>query len=114
MTELERSMVRIERLFEELRDQLLAVCHESAKSQQRDWARAEHFFSASKRVDELRRTVLHSATEPDDPTSGRLAASESESSIQARDRTGRRKSKKDYPKYAVQSNALIKTGVSRD
>jgi len=114
MTELERATVRIERLFEELRDQLLAASQESAKSQQRDWVRAEHFFSASKRVDELRRTVLHSGTEPDDPTAGRVTADESESSAQARDRAGRRKSKKDYPKYAVQSNALIKTGLSRD
>ena len=40
MTELERATARVERLFEELRDQLLAASHESAKSQQRDWARA--------------------------------------------------------------------------
>jgi hypothetical protein len=114
MTDLERTTARIERLFEELRDQLLAASHESAKSQQRDWARAEHFFSVSKRVDELRRTVLNSPMETDNPTASELGATDGTKSGNAWDRGVHKKSKKNYPKYAVRSNALIKTGLSRD
>jgi hypothetical protein len=114
MTHLEQTTTRIERLFEELRDHLLAASQESAKSQQRDWAQAELFFAASKRVDELRRSILHPAMEADDARAARAAATEGVSSAQTGDRGSRRRSKKDYPKYAVRSNTLIKTGLSRD
>src|SRR5207248_4434713 len=87
---------------------------ESAKSEQRDWTRAEHFFSASKRVDELRRSVLHPATEADHSRAAGVVASDGVGSRHAVDRASRRKSKKDYPRYAVRSDGLIKTGLSRD
>ena len=106
---------KIERRFTELRDELLAASHELAKSENRNWEQAERLFTASKKVDELCRDVLV-------PTMNATAEQTSVSSVNVNgaatlasaDRKSRKKSKKDYPKYAVRSDALIKIGLSRD
>ena len=116
MTELEAATSRIQRLFGELRDQLLAASHESAKSEKRDWAQAEHFFSASKKVDELCRSVLRHMSEAglNDSASSSPETNGTTSAPYSRQRTSKRNQKKDYPKYSVRSDALVKVGLSRD
>ena len=116
MQEIEQRIFdRIQRCFTELRDELLAASHEFAKSENHDWAKAERFFAASKKVDELCRSVLAPIT--DEPTEqvtlSRTDVNGAERSDSANYKF-RKKSKKDYPKYTVRSDALIKIGLSRD
>jgi hypothetical protein len=116
MGELEdRFLGKIERHFAELRDELLTASHEFAKSENRDWGKAERLFAASKRVDELCRTVLAPIT--DEPMEQvRLSRTDVNGAgrSDSANRKSRKKSKKDYPKYTVRSDALIKIGLSRD
>src|SRR5436309_2186072 len=115
MAELEPTKTRIERLFHELRDQLLAASHQLAKSDTHDWPQAERLFAASKRVDELCRNVLtpvnDNLTEQVSVAHADINGAETRHSA---DRKSRKKSKKDYPQYAVRSGALIKFGLSRN
>src|SRR5206468_3597319 len=100
-------LARLQRRFAELRDELLAASHEFAKSENRDWGQAERLFAASKKVDDLCRSVLtpvsDDATEeislPRVDVNGAWTA-------HSADRKSRKKSKEDYPKYSVRSNAL--------
>jgi hypothetical protein len=107
-------MDQLERLFVELRNGLLEAAQEYAKSEQPDWARAEHFFSASRRVDALCRSVLTDGTsEPEED--GRTFAEKPElTRSQKPPASTRRKSRSDYPKWSVRSDALIKLGLSRN
>jgi hypothetical protein len=116
MLELEHGIVsKIKRRFAELRDELLAASQEFAKSEKHDWGQAERLFAASKKVDELCRSVLgpvsDSATEQVSVPHVNINGARTTHSA---DRTSRKKSKKDYPKYTVRSGALIKIGLSRD
>jgi len=104
---------RIQRHFAELRDELLAASQEFAKSENHDWRQAERLFAASKKVDELCRSVLTPAT--DDATDQvRVLAVNGADTAHSADRKSRKKSKKDYPQYTVRSGALIKLGLSRN
>lgn len=105
-------MDRLERLFVELRDGLLEAAQKHAKSEQPDWGRAEHFFSASRRVDALCRSVLADGT-TELQEEGRTIAEKPERS-QKQPASIRRKSRNDYPKWSVRSDALIKLGLSRN
>src|SRR5260370_16652113 len=59
MREIEqRAFGKIERRFAELRDELLTASQEFAKSESHDWTQAERLFAASKKVDELCKSVL--------------------------------------------------------
>jgi hypothetical protein len=116
MREVEQQLFgKIERRFAELREELLTASHEFAKSQNPDWAQAERLFAASRKVDELWRSVLTpvSGDEPSriDIPQGNANGAPISHSI---DRAPRKKSKKEYPKFAVRSDALIKIGLSRD
>jgi hypothetical protein len=109
-------MVELERRFIELRDRFLGLSHEYAKSEGRHWDKAEELFLLSKKVDHLRGEMLNVFS----------ASGKGSFAVDAvRDRNDgvppstactpqRRKSKKEYPKYAVRSGVLIKTGLSRD
>lgn len=115
MKEIERQVLgKVERRFTELRDELLAASHEFAKSENHDWAKAERFFAASKKVDELYRSVLTpiagSATEQVNVS--RADVNGAQTTLP--DGKSKKKSKKDYPKYSVRSDALIKTGLTRN
>jgi hypothetical protein len=106
---------KIERRFAELRDELLAASHEFAKSEHHDWEQAERLFVASKKVDELCRSVLTRISEQ--PTEGSEASQSGVNGAGMRPSSGpksRKKSKKDYPQYKVRSDALIKIGLSRN
>jgi hypothetical protein len=106
---------RIHRRFAELRDELLAASQEFAKSENHDWGHAERMFAASKKVDELCRSVLTAVTEDaTDQLSVSPAAENGADTVHSADRTSRKKSKKDYPQYTVRSGALIKIGLSRN
>jgi hypothetical protein len=116
MQEIEqRGLGKIERRFAELRDELLAASHEFAKSENRDWARAEVLFAASKKVDELCKSVL---TPPESEEIGQVSVTHSRANgapaLHSPDRGSRKRSKKDYPKYVMRSDSLIKIGLSRD
>jgi hypothetical protein len=116
MEDIERQILsKLERQFDELRDELLAASQEFAKSENHDWNEAERLFAASKRVDELRRTVLTPAS--DNPTGQvsilRADVNGAGTRHSAGGKSGK-KSKKDYPKYTVRSDALVKIGLSRD
>jgi hypothetical protein len=115
MKEIERQILgKVERCFTELRDELLAASHEFAKSENHDWAKAERFFAASKKVDELCRSVLTpttaSVTEQVNVSRPDVNGAETTRA----DGKSKKKSKKDYPKYSVRSGALIKTGLTRN
>jgi hypothetical protein len=115
MKEIERQVIgKVERCFTALRDELLAASHEFAKSENHDWAKAERFFAASKKVDELWRSVLTpttgSATEQVNVSRADVNGAETTPV----DDKSKKKSKKDYPKYSVRSGALIKTGLTRN
>jgi hypothetical protein len=115
MQEIERRIhEKIERRFTELRDELLAASHELAKSENRDWGQAERLFAASKKVDELCRSILTAAS--DDTTKHIVSRVNvnGAAAVHSADRKSQKKSKKDYPKYALRSDALIKIGLSRD
>jgi hypothetical protein len=101
-----------ERLFHGLRDSLLSLSHEAAKSEERNWENAERFFSLSKKVDQLRREL--SINTADAPARTFADGDNKRRTHSPRQDVARRKSKKDYPKYAVRSDVLIKTGLSRD
>lgn len=116
MREIEqRGLGKIERRFAELRDELLAASHEFAKSESRDWARAELLFAASKKVDELCKSLL-TPTEGEEIGHIGVTHTRVNGAPASRSAEGgsRKKSKKDYPKYAVRSDSLIKVGLSRD
>src|ERR1044072_7139973 len=106
------AMAAVDRLFEELRNKLLLLSHGCARADEGNWDTAERFFSLSKKVDQLRRELSaeNARTEQSDDSNsdGRQHRQPVESSTQ------RRKSKRDYPKYTVRSDVLIKTGLSRD
>ena len=116
MEKVEQPIVeRIQRRFAELRDELLAASQEFAKSESHNWGQAERMFAASKKVDELCRSVLTPATEhATDQASVSPAAVDGADTVHSADRTSRKKSKKDYPQYTVRSGALIKIGLSRN
>lgn len=101
-----------ERLFGQLRNQLLSLAHDCAKHDEGNWDEAERFFSLSRRVDHLRKEL--SVETPKLPFfgSGKGRGHSLETPLDAP--SPRRKSKKDYPKYAIRSDVLIKTGLSRD
>jgi len=108
-------MDRIARLFVELRDGLLEAAQECARSDQPDWDRAEHFFSGSKRVDALCRSILSSPS-TEHPNGEVPTPADVADAIQThvqRSSTGR-KSRKDYPKWSVRGDVLSKVGLSRD
>jgi len=116
MQEIERRILgKIERRFAELRDELLAASQDFAKSESRDWAQAERLFIASKEVDELCKSIL---TPPEGGEIGHVSVTHARvngaPTSRSADRGSRKKSKKDYPKYAVRSDSLIKVGLSRD
>jgi hypothetical protein len=115
MKEVERQVLgKVQRCFTELRDELLAASHEFAKSENHDWAKAERFFAASKKVDELWRSVLTpttgGATEQVNVSRADINGAETTPA----DGKSKKKSRKDYPKYSVRSDALIKTGLTRN
>jgi hypothetical protein len=115
MGEIERQILgKVERCFTELRDELLAASHEFAKSENHDWAKAERFFAASKKVDELSRSVLTpiagSSTEHVNISRADVNGAEATAAVGK----SKKKSKKDYPKYSVRSGALIKKGLTRN
>jgi hypothetical protein len=116
MAHIEREgLTKIERHFVELRDVLLIASQEFAKSENHNWEQAERLFAASKKVDELCRSVLKPVR--DDSMEG-VGAPKGEvngaETAHSTDRKSGRKSKKDYPKYTVRSDALVKIGLSRD
>ena len=102
-----------EHLFEELRDQLLSLSQDFAKSDEREWEKAERFFLLSKKVDQLRTQMWMGVTEMR-PNSGNTMAEATDLQPMSPPPVARRRSKKDYPKYIVRSDVLIKTGLSRD
>jgi hypothetical protein len=106
-------MDKIQQRFGELRNELLAASQEFAKSENHDWAQAERLFTASKRVDELCRSVL---TPISDQRIERVpyANVNGAETAHSTDSKSRRKSKKDYPKYALRSGALTKIGLTRN
>jgi hypothetical protein len=102
-----------ERSFQDLRDRLLSLSQQFAKGEERNWEKAERFFSLSKKVDQLREQMSIAMTEMESSREtevDNVGDAQAMSSLPA----ARRKSKKDYPKYAVRSDVLIKTGLSRD
>src|SRR5213080_2526446 len=104
MKEIERHVLtKVERRFTELRDELLAASHEFAKSENHDWAKAERFFAASKKVDELWRSVLTpiASSTTDQMNISRADVNGAETT--PADGKSKKKSKKDYPKYSVRS-----------
>jgi hypothetical protein len=104
-----------ESLFERLRDLLLALSHQFAKSDEQNWDRAEHFFAASKRVDQLRREMAFGLNAADGEGRRKLGSDNANQSPRpTANQNNVRKSKKAYPKYALRSDVLIKTGLSRD
>jgi hypothetical protein len=116
MREIEQRLLgRIQRRFAELRDELLTASQEFAKSENRDWEQAERLFAASKTVDELCRSVL---TPVSDHRVERFSVSHADvngaETAHSVDRKSPRKSKKDYPQYAVRSGALTKIGLTRN
>src|SRR5437870_11507058 len=101
-----------ERVFEDLRNRLLVLSHACAKDGGENWDKAERMFSLSKKVDQLRRELL---TDVSNATAfARAESSQPRETASVESGTQRRKSKKDYPKYTVRSDVLIKTGLSRD
>src|SRR5207248_2323097 len=107
-------LARVQRRFAELRDELLAASHELAKSQSPDWAQAERLFAASKQVDDLCRAVLTTEGSDQNGQLHRLSAhANGAPALRSPDRTSR-KSKRDYPKYVVRSDALVKIGLTRN
>jgi hypothetical protein len=102
-----------ERLFEELRDHLLSLSQKFAKSEQREWETAERFFLLSKKVDQLREQMSLGITN-EKLNSGIAMAKSLEEEPPPSLPVTRRKSKRDYPKYSISSDVLIKTGLSRD
>jgi hypothetical protein len=111
----QRVLHKIQRRFTELRDELLAASHEFAKSENRDWERAERLFAASKRVDELCRSVL---TPVSDHGIERVSVSHADvngaETAHSADSRLRKKSKRDYPQYTVRSGTLTKIGLTRN
>jgi hypothetical protein len=106
---------KIQRRFAELRDELLTASNEFAKSEKPNWAQAERLFAASKTLDAVCRNVL---TPVSGHESEHMSVPEADANgagaAHLADRSSRKKSKKDYPKYAVRSDALIKIGLSRN
>jgi hypothetical protein len=116
MQEIERRILgKIERRFAELRDELLAASQDFAKSESRDWAQAEQLFIASKKVDDLCKSIL---TPPEAEQTRHVSITKTRVNgaltSHSAERGSWKKSKKDYPKYAVRSDSLIKIGLSRD
>jgi hypothetical protein len=116
MPKIERDAIdRMERLFVELRNGLLETAQEYAKSEQPDWGRAEHFFSASRRVDALCRSILGTdSTSEMDEEERTPAENPNLTRSERQPVSSRRKSRNDYPKWSVRSDALIKLGLSRN
>ena len=106
----------VEQSFETLRDLLLALSHRCAKSDEREWDKAEHLFALSRKVDQLRREMRYELA----VANGALCQKTSGSPRTERTRESNarskpeRKRKGDYPKYSLRSGILIKTGLSRD
>ena len=101
-----------ERMFEDLRNRLLVLSHTCAKDDGGNWDKAERFFSLSKKVDQLRRELSTDISIATAPASAQSSQPRETGSLESG--TQRRKSKKNYPKYSVRSDVLIKTGLSRD
>src|SRR6266496_3642138 len=109
----QNGVVAAERGFQELRDRLLSLSQQFAKANGGDWEKAERFFSLSKKVDQLREQMSITTTEI--KSSGKAEAHDiGNAQAMSLPAVARRKSKKDYPKYSVHSDVLIKTGLSRD
>ena len=109
----ENSVAATEQAFKDLRNRLLSLSQHFAKTEELSWEKAERFFTLSKKVDQLREQM--SLAGPEMKSVGEM---EPDDRSDAKPTTGpwpaRRKSKKDYPKYTVRSDVLIKTGLSRD
>ncbi len=108
MREIEqRAFGKIERRFAELRDELLTASQEFAKSESHDWTQAERLFAASKKVDELCKSVL-TPISGDDPGRADIPLGDVNGApiSHSINRASRKKSNRDYPKFAVRSDAL--------
>ncbi len=105
-----------EHLFEKLRDLLLGLSHRYAKSDQREWDKAEHLFALSRKVDQLRREMHYELAVTDGALSKKTSNSDDgRGAKESRERPkGARKSRSAYPKYSLRLDVLIKTGLSRD
>jgi hypothetical protein len=115
MQKIEQAILsRVQKRFAELRDELLTASQEFAKSENPNWAQAERLFTASKQVADLWQGLLI-AERPDE--NGQLHRSSMHGNgaptLRSADRTSR-KSKTDYPKYVVRSDALVKIGLTRN
>src|SRR6266550_2071993 len=105
-----------EQLFEKLRDLLLGLSHRYAKSDQRDWDKAEHLFALSRKVDQLRREMNYELAITDGALSKKTSNfDDGRGGKESRETPkGARKNRSAYPKYSLRSDVLIKTGLSRD
>ncbi len=104
-----------EPLFEKLRDLLLGLSHRYAKSDEREWDKAEHLFALSRKVDQLRREMRYELAVTDGALSKKTSADDSAVATKAGERPRiARKAKSAYPKYSLRSGVLIKIGLSRD
>jgi len=109
----ENSIAATEQAFKDLRDRLLSLSQRFAKTEDLSWEKAERFFTLSKKVDQLREQMSMGLSETKG-TSETQVNDARDAEVMSSVAVMRRKSKKDYPKYTVRSDVLIKTGLSRD
>jgi hypothetical protein len=105
---------RVQKRFAELRDELLAASHELAKSESPNWAQAERLFAASRQVADLCQAVLMAGGRDENEQLHRSSGhGNGAPALRSADRTFR-KSRRDYPRYVVRSDALVKIGLTRN
>jgi hypothetical protein len=106
----------VEQSFEKLRDLLLGLSHRYAKSDEREWDKAEHLFALSRKVDQLLREMRYELAVTNGTLSKKASNSDQgDGATESRERSKvARKSRRAYPKYSLRSGVLIKTGLSRD
>jgi len=104
---------RVQELFKQLRDFLFSCSQELATAGGANWDRAEALFKLAKSADQLRSSVISVLSDEEvSYTRGALPLGLKEGS--ARSKKPKGDQKRDYPKYRVTGDLLIKTGLSRD
>jgi hypothetical protein len=111
---------KVQELFKQLGDSLFSCSHELARAGGANWDRAEALFKLAKSADQLRHNVISVLSDEEVLTAQHYPSYPVETlNIALKERSIRSKKsgksqKRDYPKYRVSGDLLIKTGLSRD
>lgn len=117
--QLSEQVPKVQELFRQLRDFLFSCSQELATAGGANWDKAEALFKLAKSADQLRSSVISVLSDEEAFPAESTRSSNQKPTFALKEGSVRSKKpakseKRDYPKYRVVGDILIKTGLSRD